>query len=242
MRPTRWAALCGAVGLALAVPLAALVAGPAGAEVSGPCTGMIKGVDVSRVSSGNKNQAIKVKKTENVTVGATASAPIDRYKVQLAFIGRNWTVAKGTANGNSWSRTVNVADYARYGVGLYKVSGVSSGGANCTGAALVEVEGSAFGSIAGITALGLSVIGIGAALRGGVQGFICGPRPTQLVQSIQSAHTPSVDAYIADVKSPRQYVDCVEAICTYRPAQYRPAVQAICGNFRPHIERICLWG
>ena len=225
--------------MALAVPLAALFAAPASAEVSGPCTGMIKNVNVATVSSSNKSQAIKVKKNETITVGASAAGRLDRYKVQLAFLGRNWTVAKGSADGNSWSKTVNVATYARYGVGYYKVSGVSSGGANCTGAALVQVEGSALSSVAGVTALGLSVIGIGAALRGGVQGFICGPRSTQLTQWIKSAHTPSVDAYIADIKNPRQYVDCVQAICTYNPAQYRPAVQAICGNFRPRIEQIC---
>jgi hypothetical protein len=236
MRLSRWAAVSGAIGLALALPLAA----PAGAEVTGPCRGTIKGVDVATRSSTKKSDAIVVDKNEVIAVGATANGRLDRYKIRLELLGIKWTVAKGSANGNSWSRDVNVATYARYGVGLYKVSGVSSGGANCTGAALVRVRGSAFGSVAGITAVALSVIGIGAIARGGIQGFICGPKSGVITQSIQSMSDP-VTA-IVDIKTPRDYVNTVQAICTYNPSLYAPFVQNICGNFRPQIQRTICWG
>jgi hypothetical protein len=239
MRLRKWSALFGSIGLALALPLA--LAAPAGAEVTGPCRGTIKGVDVATRSSAKPSDAILVGKKETIDVGATAATPIARYKIQLAFAGINWTVAKGKGNGNSWSKTVNVSTYARYGVGLYRVSGVSSGGANCTGAALVKVEGSPFGSVAGIAGAALSVIGIGAVAANGIRGFICGPKPVPLGPVLSDPSTPLVRA-IVDIKTPRDYVDRVVAICTGYPSRYSSLVSEVCGPSREVVAQICRWG
>lgn len=240
MQCKRWAVVTGTVSLALALPLALAV--PASAEVSGPCTGTIRGVDVATRSSTKKSDAIVVDKTETLVVGATtASGRLDRYKIQLGFAGRDWTVAKGSADGSSWTKTVNVKDYARYGVGYYKVSGVSSGGVNCKGAVLVQIKGSPFGSIAGIAGAALSIIGIGATAMNGIRGFKCGNGPG-VVRSTLTDPAQPVQRYIADIKNPRDYVNTVQAICTYNPSRYPPLVAEVCGTFRPAIERICLWG
>lgn len=236
----RWIGALAAAGIAFAV--SAADAAPASAEVSGPCQGTIKGVDVAPLSSSDIGDAIEVGKTETVTVGATAGGEIDRYKIQLAFAGVNWTVAKGEADGSSWSKTVNVGDYARYGVGLYKVSGVSSG-VSCTGAALVKVDGSPFGSVAGIVGAALSVVGVGAVASSAFKGFKCGTGLGALSPASVADPARSVESLIADIKSPRSYVDTVQSICTYNPTRYPPFVERICGTeFRPLIKRICFWG
>jgi hypothetical protein len=230
------------IGLAGGVALGAL-AGPAGAEVSGPCQGTIKGVDVASVSSADIDDAIPVGQTESVAVGATAAGELERYKIQLGFAGINWTVAKGTADGTSWSKTVEVDDYARYGVGLYKVTGVSSGGVSCSGAALVKVDGSPFGSIAGIVGAALTVIGVGAVATNTLKGLKGGPRPSQAVTSAASDPSAPVERVIVDAKSPRDYVHAVQAICTYNPSRYPPLVEKVCGNeFLDRRRIICRWG
>ncbi|HUP84376.1 MAG TPA: hypothetical protein VM143_01795 [Acidimicrobiales bacterium] len=215
---------------------------PAAAEVSGPCRGTIKGVDVASRSSTRPSDAIEVSRTENIAVAATSTSDIDRYKIQLTFAGVRWTVAKGAAEANSWNKNVNVKPYARYGVGLYKVSGISSGAASCTGAALVRVKGSPFGSVAGVAGAALSVIGIGAVARTAIQGFRCGPKPVPLSQSVIVDPGVPVHRVIADVKGPRSYVELVESICTYNPARFAPVRAEICGGSREVISQICRWG
>src|SRR5262249_5446468 len=68
-----------------------------------------------------------------------------------------FTVARGTSNGPTWSRSVNVKTYAKLGVGLYKVIGV---GGPCSGAALVKVTGkSPLTTVAGIAGVALTALG-----------------------------------------------------------------------------------
>jgi len=156
----RWLVELGAVAVfAVVAPLTA--SAPAGAEVSGNCTATIAGTSVGSVSSSKVGDAIKVNKDDVVQVGAQSSAPIDGYKVQMEFAGIRWTVAKGKGDGNSWSKQVKVKTYSRYGVGLYKVIGVSSGAGACTGAALVNVTGkSPLSTAAGQAGLVLAALGV----------------------------------------------------------------------------------
>jgi hypothetical protein len=87
--------------------------------------------------------------------------------VLLEFTGFPWTASSGADTGSSWQGTVDIAKYATYGVGLYKVVGESSGPGACSGAAFVKVTGkNPLGTVAGAgaaaaTALGL--VGIAAA-------------------------------------------------------------------------------
>lgn len=161
--------LAGAAG---AVALVVLSAGPAGAEINGSCTATIKGIDVRPLSSTKKSDAIPVQSDESLVAAATSSSPIDSYDVKMEFAGFKWGVGSGKANGNSWSKTVNVKDYAKFGVGLYKVYGISNGGSPCTGAVLVKIAGKSplttvAGAAAAILAIGAFVGAVSGIRRGG---------------------------------------------------------------------------
>ena len=241
MRMYKLCAGLGAVFAALVVPMAAT----ASAEVSGPCSGTIKGVDVATRNSAKPSDAILVTKTESVAVGATAAGTIDKYKIQMHFAGIAWTVGKGSADGNSWSKTVNVAPYARYGVGLYKVSGVSSGAANCTGAALVKVEGNALGTPAGLAGVALSGIGAVGVIAAGAKGW----RPARKLvppsfRSDAKDIDLGIDSAIRSVRTPQEYVNTVMEICRVMP---EPMVVTALIHYvtvvnEPVVSMVCKWG
>lgn len=148
--------------------LAAAVVAPAQAEINGPCTATINGESVGGHSTGATGDPIKVKRHSQVPVSMSSAKQISHLKVQIQFAGFGWTVHSEPTTGTSWSKNVNVDTYAKYGVGLYRVSGSSSGpGLSCSGAALVKVDGNPLTTVAGGVGLGLTVIGaIGLALVG----------------------------------------------------------------------------
>lgn len=125
----------------MAVCLSILFFAPAaGAEIVGPCTGNMNGVDVNSLSS--PGTALQAPYNGSVSVSYSSSSRIASHEVQLEFVGGvPWTVARGQDDGNSWSETVTVADYSRYGVGLYRVTAGTFGEATCSGAAFVRVTG-----------------------------------------------------------------------------------------------------
>ena len=137
------------------------------AEIDGPCEATIAGVPVGPLDSGDRGDDIKVSEHEQVVVTATSTTGFASHKVELEFAGQRWTVSDEEDDGStSWSDTVNVDDYATWGVGLYKVIGVStlSNGETCEGAATVDVDGNPLTTVAGGVALGGAVVGtIGAA-------------------------------------------------------------------------------
>ncbi|MEN3272902.1 MAG: hypothetical protein V7636_1663 [Actinomycetota bacterium] len=195
--------LAGAAG-ALAVVL--LWAGPAGAEIDGSCTATMKGIDVRPLSSTKTSDAIKVKSNETLVVAATSSSPIDGYDVKMEFAGFKWNVGSGKANGNTWSKTVNVKTYAKFGVGLYKVYGVSNGGAPCTGAVLVKIAGkNPFTTVAGAV---FGVLAIGAFL-GAVSGIRHGASPLNGLK-VPKGYVRPIDAI--DVTAPTGHVRPMDAI------------------------------
>jgi hypothetical protein len=145
----------------LALAATAILAGGAGAVIDGPCTASIAGTNVKDLGATSASDAIKVKKDAVIPVSMSASKPIDHLKVTISVAGFSYDAKNGPASGTSWTRTVNVNDYAKWGVGLYQVTGSSSGpGLECSGAALVEVEGSPLSTPAGWAALALTVIGV----------------------------------------------------------------------------------
>ncbi|HEX7166040.1 MAG TPA: hypothetical protein VF230_03570 [Acidimicrobiales bacterium] len=232
----RWSIRMGA-GAAVVVAGLAVFASPAPAEVTGPCQGTIKGVDVAPLSSTDPSQAIKVAKDDVIQVGATSTAPIATYKVQLGFAGVYWTVGKGTADGTSWSRSVNVKDYARYGVGLYQVRGVSSGAAACSGAALVKVGGNPLSTPAGMIGLALSVIGVGAVGTSFTKCFRGGPPPAREVIGMIDAKTPIGTAF-SPCRGVRDYLEVTRIVCRIHPVEQA----VVAAHASPQIQRICLWG
>ena len=101
-------------------------------------------------------------KNDSIEIVVSSDEPIGHYQVQLAFAGFHWTVAEDDATGTEWSRTLEVKDYTKFGVGLYQVRAVSSGGTACEGAVLIRVTGSPFATIAGWAGVLLAGAGIGA--------------------------------------------------------------------------------
>ncbi len=149
------------------------VAAPAPAQISGPCTATLNGHDVSTATS--PANAIEVGHDETVTVSGTDStgAPFTRIKLRFPPL-PDVTVHDEPNEGDdtTWGGSVDVADYATWGVGLYQVSG---GTDDCTGRAWIKVTGrSPFTTVAGGTGLGLGAVGLvgaGRALRRAKPGF-----------------------------------------------------------------------
>lgn len=145
---------------ALALVAVGLAPEPVVAEVRGGCQATLNGVDIGPLSASAPDDAVAVKRDESVTVSVTAPAAVETYSIQLELAGIGWTVAEGTGSGASWSRTIDVDRYARYGAGLYKVSGRSTGGSPCVGAALVRVDGNPLTTVAGAAAAVATVLGL----------------------------------------------------------------------------------
>lgn len=144
---------------------------PVSAQISGPCTATINGEDVSTATS--PDTAIEVGYDETVTVAGTDStgAPFTRIKLRFPPL-PDVTVYDEPNEGNDWGGSVEVSDYATWGVGLYQVSG---GTDDCTGRAWIRVTGrSPFTTVAGGVGLALGaagLIGAGTSLRRAKPGF-----------------------------------------------------------------------
>lgn len=153
--------------------LPALGASPAGAQVTGGCSATIDGQDVG--SARSASSAISVGAEDTIVVSGSAPGPITGYKVYLSVGGRRFEAASGTVadQKTTYTTTVNVADYARYGVGLYRVEGDTTGTV-CSTWAYVKVTGrsplTTVAGVAGATAAGLGLFGmIRAAMRSGAR-------------------------------------------------------------------------
>ncbi len=149
-----------AVGL-LALAGAGVLAAGAGAEINGPCTASIGGTNVKGLGATSAGDAIKVKQDARIPVTMASSNDIDQLKVTISLAGMGYDAKNGPATGTSWTRTVNVNDYATWGVGLYQVTGSSTGpGLSCSGIALVQVEGNPLSTPAGWAGVAASILGI----------------------------------------------------------------------------------
>ena len=158
--------------------LAAIVVPSAAAVISGPCNATINGQNVKNQGTGAFAGPITVANDAVVPVAMSASGKISHLKIQIEFAGIRWTVRDKASNGTSWSSDVKVKNYAKYGVGLYKVIGSSSGGVSCSGSALVKVKGNPLATVAGIVGLIATLLGLGgiagvviSAMRAGSIGF-----------------------------------------------------------------------
>lgn len=160
-------------GVALAavsagVTLVLLVPATGVASITGPCHGTINGASVAGRSL-SAGDAIDVNQHSAVPVGMSAAGEISHYKVAISFGGFSWTVKDADTKSNSWSDSVAVDRYATYGVGLYQVSGSSTGpGLSCSGAALVKVSGNPLSTVAGEVGLGLAGLGIAGVAAAGI--------------------------------------------------------------------------
>jgi hypothetical protein len=241
------------VGAVAGLTLVLLWAAPAGADITGPCTATMKGIPIKGRSHTDKSKAIPVDANETLTVSATSdAAPIDSYDVKMEFAGFKWNVASGKADGNTWSKVVKVNDYATFGVGLYKVYGVSNGATPCTGAALVKVGGkfpltTVAGAIGAILAAAAALGAVSGIRKSGSANKV--PKGQEAFDRQYKNPTGAgyrVDPvrYIDNIVSspcPGVYVDCLEGIqragggwnevstvCFQTPAQPRDVVSFVC--------------
>lgn len=144
---------------ALATGMSLMLAGPAAADVTGPCTATMNGADVNTIDT--PATALEVPFDGTVTVEVESSGAVTSHSVKLEPIGGvGFTASEGTDDGNRWSGTVHVADYAKYGVGIYKVTGTSNGPGACSGTAFVKITGkSPLTTAAGAAGAALTVVG-----------------------------------------------------------------------------------
>ena len=133
------------------------------------CTATIQGFNVDSLDSEDTSKAVEVAKSSSVTVSMSSQQTMTSYTVDLAFGFRGWQVADGDSSQNSWSNVVKVNDYARFGIGLYRVVATSEGpSGTCTMAALVRVTGNPVpDTVAGDVGAALSALGVGG-LAGGI--------------------------------------------------------------------------
>lgn len=154
-------------GIALLFGLAAvspvLLATTASADVSGPCDATIAGVDVRGRATGDPDDAIPVGEDEVIVVTMTSPAGLESHDLRLDYGGIGWTVTSEADGGEtSADDQIEVADFADYGVGLYRVTGEARlvDGSVCKGSVLVDVEGNPLTTVAGIVAAGLTAAGV----------------------------------------------------------------------------------
>jgi hypothetical protein len=146
--------------VALFAALALAAPSVAATTIDGPCQASIAGVNVADKGTDPTSDAIPVDEDATIRVSMSAAKPIEHLTVSLEFAGRSWTVHDRPTAGTSWTSMIDVSDYADYGVGLYKVVGSSSGsGLECSGAALVDVQGDPLTTIAGLAGLGMAILG-----------------------------------------------------------------------------------
>lgn len=177
---TAWRLLASTTIVAVSI-LMYLVAFPpaAGAQATG-CTATLNGTDIARYST--PKRALRVR--GDATIGVTGTA-LDlffssgesralTYLVKLELAGASWTATSGVADTQTWAGSVNVADYATRGQGIYKVVAVtqSATGTRCFGRAYVKVEGDGgpLSTTAGQVAAGLGAAGLAGAAAAGARG------------------------------------------------------------------------
>jgi hypothetical protein len=155
------------------------------AEVEGSCTITMNGVDANTLST--PGDALEVGENDTIAIEATSeTGKFTGHTVYLEYGGIKWKVDEAVDDGKSWTGSVDVADYAKYGVGLYKVSGESTG-VECSGWAFINVSGNPLGTAAGAAAAGATAIGgalvVGSAMR-------ASRRPRKKVQEIMFSKAP----------------------------------------------------
>ncbi|MEZ5142324.1 MAG: hypothetical protein R2726_07355 [Acidimicrobiales bacterium] len=151
--------------LAAVLTAPALATDPAAAQVGGGCSATVNGTDAD--SARSARTAVVVDEGESVVVTGNAPGPISGYDLYLTFGPIRFPAASGTVESGktSYTTTVDVGDYARYGVGLYRVEGETVG-TPCTGWAYVKVVGPfPLFTVAGVVGAALTLVGlVGMAL------------------------------------------------------------------------------
>lgn len=164
------------LAIAFVVILALAAAPEALATIEGPCEATIAEEDVVARDTFARSDAISVPQTGAIAVTMTAERPIDRLRLDIEFAGIRYTTHDEPTTVTSSTGVVPVDDYAKYGIGLYKIVGTATGeGFTCEAVALVDVQGNPLETALG--AIGVAMVIVGALgvfsflLRGGRPGL-----------------------------------------------------------------------
>lgn len=180
-RPNTLPTLFAVIGLSgLVVVLTATVAEAVG--VTGGCVARINGQDPATMTydsplTVHKGQVVSVVGNVPANIEAAGGQINSETYIQVSFIEGVFSPKTETHSGTgpAWGGSKNVDNYLKYGVGLYKVIGVSSGqGWACTGEGYIKLkDGNPLSKPVGEAALALGVIGGAGALastRSGASG------------------------------------------------------------------------
>ena len=197
------------IRLALLVGVATLalgpLAGPAHAEVTGGCTVTLDGIDARTAHS--PGTAVEVNEGDTLRIVGTAPGPITGYATTMKYGLFSYKAKSGTVTGGetTWTGSVKIGDYTRFGVGIYRIDGASTGTV-CTGWAYIKINGpfpltTVAGGLAGIATIagvagmvsaarppkGGRTPGKGRRVRGSIFGLLAGVGAAVLLQQFAVA-------------------------------------------------------
>jgi hypothetical protein len=127
------------------------------------CDAKINGVDVMHLST--PGNALEVQKDEILVVTFQTSSPITSHNIKIynTDVRAFWTITETNESSElDYVTTVDVAKYARFGLGLYKITAEATqeGGYTCSATAYIRVVGGSFlETVLGPIALALSIFG-----------------------------------------------------------------------------------
>jgi hypothetical protein len=150
-------------GLVVAAAFAG-AAGGAGAGVTGGCRVAVFGVDLADRGTGATAEPVTFDRYTNVAVAVRGTRPATTGRVMLGVAGLRWTMRDVRLGGRrSWTTHFQVANQAKWGVGLFRIDVTSAGPGgdeSCHGSGLVEVTGRPFSTVAAATAVGVAILGL----------------------------------------------------------------------------------
>jgi hypothetical protein len=196
------------IALTAAAAVAAVLAlspSPAEASLEGPCRATIAGVDVEPLDTGATGDKIDVKEGDDVVVTMSGRL-MTHLKLKIAFAGSEITIKDKDISAAAWSEAVPVDDYAKWGKGLYLVSGEATGqgGFSCKGAALVNVEGNPLSSLAGAVGLGMAILGVAGVGAAGAAAYRASARPKRTVEAWTADQLETLASADAAGAAPRE--------------------------------------
>jgi hypothetical protein len=156
--------------IAVAVGAVLIVAGSAGAQPESLCVVTVNRALATDHSEPGSAYAVDADGVLDIAVVATSEDPIRAAKVELQFGPVRLPLTDERVEPTpAWVGRFNVADGARYGVGLYGAVATArlSSGRTCSGAMWFEVTGrSPFTTFAGIAGTAVAVLGLLIAVGG----------------------------------------------------------------------------
>lgn len=117
------------------------------AEIEGPCDATIAGVDIGGLDPNDPGDAIDVDYEDDVAVSMSSAEGFRSHVIELEFArylnGDAPVEEREDAGETSFTKIVDVSDWAWAGVGLYKIKAKATldDGTTCKGAALIDVGG-----------------------------------------------------------------------------------------------------